>query len=158
MLCLLFTRSELPMNRLIVSVAALVIAATSSADAEGYFMMGAGAQTCAVLIKRQSQSSEPILPTWFAWAQGYMSGINRSANSGTFRDMSAIPLPDQKRAIRDYCAENPQANFRDGVAALFAKMPIIKPSGGLQKNGRHQPHRTPQGQRPVSSTGHLPAR
>jgi hypothetical protein len=63
---------------------------------------------------------------FYSWAQGYMSGINMSvlASQRPARELSG-EMNDQKRALRNYCADNPLRNYMDGVLDFYAKLPFM---------------------------------
>jgi hypothetical protein len=80
---------------------------------------------------------------FFSWAEGVMSGVNDALQDtiGKYRDLSSLPLAQQKEILRQYCLDNPNARYRDGVKLLMSKMTIVPtalpdaPAYPLQQQG-----------------------
>jgi hypothetical protein len=110
------------------SLAGAVVAAgvlTGAATAQPFVIMGTGAQSCSTFNERYKADPDATEATWFAWAQGYMSGLNRSKSRAGFRNLAGVSLERQKRLLRAYCADHREANYRDGISDLFSGMPQI---------------------------------
>ena len=89
-------------------------------------IMGAGAIPCAEFGQRIRNKTE-IEETFFAWGQGYMSGMNTMfdfAGADT-RDMNAISVTTQEDTVRSYCASHPLQRYADGVTELYLSLPTI---------------------------------
>jgi hypothetical protein len=109
----------------------LTVLSQQAAAAEGdqgelSLIMGAGALPCAEFGQR-IRNSETIEATFFAWGQGYMSGMNtmfQFAGSDT-RDMNAISVTTQEDRVRDYCASHPLQSYSNGVTELYLSLPKV---------------------------------
>jgi hypothetical protein len=85
---------------------------------------GAGTFTCAAFT--QASVNDPAgEPTYFTWAQGFMSGMDAAEliNSGQSANLSSEPLKEQERAVRRYCSDNPNKLYEQAVIALFRTLP-----------------------------------
>jgi hypothetical protein len=100
--------------------------AAAGEQGELSLIMGAGALPCAEFGQRLRNSVD-IEQTFFAWGQGYMSGMNTMfdfAGSDT-RDMNAISVSTQEERVRSYCASHPLQSYSDGVRELYLSLPIV---------------------------------
>ena len=107
----------------------LTVLSHQAAAAEGdqgelSLIMGAGALPCAEFGQR-IRNSETIEATFFAWGQGYMSGMNtmfQFAGSDT-RDMNAISVTRHEERVRDSWACHPLESYSNGVSVLYLSLP-----------------------------------
>jgi hypothetical protein len=87
----------------------LCISHASAADTNS---QGIGNRTCGEFASdyRVSPSIEKL---YFAWASGFISGINAAylLVSVTAKNTSSVSLDDQQQAIRKYCNDHPLAPY-----------------------------------------------
>jgi hypothetical protein len=92
--------------------------------AEQYQSMGAGTRSCAVFARTYKEKPKSADMIYFSWAQGYMSGVNRTAgaNNKDFRpaNLNAKSVGAQRKFIREFCDRNPLKDYREAVDALLA--------------------------------------
>ena len=107
------------MRRAILSLGFLLLSATA-ANA-GYASMGVGTVTCTVFMQQYTKNPSLAETVFFAWAQGYMSGLNEILlrQTGQTKDLQSMPLAEQKTRLRQYCAANPNGVFQTGARNLF---------------------------------------
>jgi hypothetical protein len=107
------------------TIAGLVVAVLASSQAlaqdEKATIVGAGVLTCSEFAQAYQQSPESTETYFFAWAQGYMTGLN--ASMLTQKNLRAWPLEKQKQHIRAFCDKRPLANIRDAATDLFTNLP-----------------------------------
>jgi hypothetical protein len=93
-----------------------------SAEGPKANIVGLGATTC-LAFNRDVQQNFRIQRDYFAWAQGFMSGILVRAPPGKDEGLELIPpwfsLQKQVEFLRDFCAKNPNKDYSDGVAELY---------------------------------------
>jgi hypothetical protein len=94
---------------------------SAAAANAGYSAMGVGTATCTVFMQQYTKNAGLAETVFFAWAQGYMSGLNEILlrQTGQTKDLQSVPLADQKARLRQYCAANPNATFQAGARDLF---------------------------------------
>jgi hypothetical protein len=90
--------------KLICSVAlvlAMLIEPTSSKAEYGF--AGVGAISCGKISQDYQSNPTGIETVMMTWAQGFMSGMNRGpqkgAQNGQYRDMAAMTIEAQQRAL-----------------------------------------------------------
>ena len=92
------------------------------AKAQSVKIVGIGASSCQFFLRETSGRPE-VEKNFFAWAQGYMSGLLLRAPPGKDEDLdlepAVYPLLKQARFLRDFCTRNPDADFSDGVNDLY---------------------------------------
>jgi len=85
-------------------------------------IVGLGAVTCEQFNSEVRQNFN-IQRDYFAWAQGFMSGLLMRASSETERNIdlnpTAFPLLKQVEFLREFCEQNSQKDYSDGVADLY---------------------------------------
>jgi hypothetical protein len=107
----------------------LATATISSACHADAIMSGAGTFTCGKFASDYAKHPEIVEDLYFAWAQGFMSGLNLDLASGVvngqkqFRDLDG-PIENQKSKIRIYCNAHPLAPFMDAVFDLIRSQPL----------------------------------
>jgi hypothetical protein len=99
----------------------------TAAHAEPSFYMGAGLLPCARFNQQLHATKLKATATenyYFAWAQGYMSGLNETleATIGRYRDLNSVSTDYQKQNLRTFCAKNPASMYREGIGALLNAM------------------------------------
>jgi len=112
-----------------VLVILLLIAPIEAGRAAPAAMGGPGAASCAEFA--QAYKSNPVAAGnfYFAWAQGYISGLNSIAlqTNQQFIDLAAMSFPDQQMFIRQYCDQHPLAAYVQGVLDLIERLPKRSP-------------------------------
>jgi hypothetical protein len=112
---------------------ALFFTFTAVAHAADFAADGPGAQTCtrflalwalspdATPADHQSNSVETIA---FAWAQGFMSGLNASRSDGMYAVLNAETVRDQEITLWNYCNAHPDDYYMKAVADLYKALPV----------------------------------
>jgi hypothetical protein len=104
----------------------LSVLSSTNATAQQYVSMGAGTKSCAVFARTYKEKPKSADTIYFSWAQGYMSGVNRTAgaDSKDFRpaNLNAMSVAAQQRFIREFCDRNPLKDYREAVDALLANI------------------------------------
>ncbi len=92
------------------------------AGAQTVKIVGIGASSCQYFL-RETNGKPEAEKNFFAWAQGYMSGLLLRAPPGKDEDLDlapdAYPLLKQAEFLRSFCTRNPDADFSDGVNDLY---------------------------------------
>ena len=92
------------------------------AHAQSVKIVGLGATTCARFLQ-EIDGKPQAEREYFAWAQGYMSGLLIRAPEGKDEDLDlmppAFPLLKQAEFLRGFCSQNIDADFTDGVNTLY---------------------------------------
>ena len=65
--------------------------------------------------------------SYFAWAQGFLSGHNFAVlayakNSSVAPDLKSLSLEEQQAFIRQYCDAHPLGSYMDAVLDLYWKL------------------------------------
>ena len=85
-------------------------------------IVGIGASSCARFLQ-EIEGNPGAERDYFAWAQGYMSGLLIRAPAGKDEDLDltppAFPLLKQAAFLRTFCATNRDADFSDAVNTLY---------------------------------------
>lgn len=104
-----------------VALAAIGLLAGES-HAQRVKIVGTGSATCAYYLQ-QLKAHPAIEPVYFAWAQGYMSGILVRAPAGVDEDLDLtppnFPIPAQAEFLRIWCSREPAKDFADAVQELY---------------------------------------
>jgi hypothetical protein len=108
-------------------LAASMLCMGTAAHAEPSFYRGAGLLLCARFNQQLNATKVKATATenyYFAWAQGYMSGLNETleATIGRYRDLNSVSTDYQKQSLRTFCAKNPASMYREGIGALLNAM------------------------------------
>jgi hypothetical protein len=107
----------------------LATATISSACHADAIMSGAGAFTCGKFASEYAKNPEQVEGLYFAWAQGFMSGLNLDLAAGVvngkkeFRDLEG-PIENQKSRMRIYCNAHPLAPFTEAIFDLIKSQPL----------------------------------
>lgn len=92
------------------------------AEAQSVKIVGIGASSCRSFLQQTTGKPE-IEKNFFAWAQGYMSGLLLRAPPGKDEDLDlapdVYPLLKQAEFLRSFCTRNPDSDFSDGVNDLY---------------------------------------
>lgn len=88
-------------------------------------IVGIGATICAQFASEAAQTPASQ-HTYFAWLQGYLSGIviarREGIDEGIDLNPADFPLAAQLHFVRDYCLAAPSASFPDAAEALFKEL------------------------------------
>lgn len=105
--------------------AALLLQASSQAQAQTARIVGLGATTCRG-FNEDVKSNANIRRDYLAWTQGFMSGILLGRPPGTDETLNLAPptfdLVQQLRFLEDYCASHDREDFADAVTALYKRL------------------------------------
>ncbi|WP_346364419.1 hypothetical protein [Bosea sp. (in: a-proteobacteria)] len=95
---------------------------SNQAGAQTVKIVGIGATSCQYFA-RETNGQPDVEKNFFAWAQGYMSGLLLRAPPGVDDDLdldpAVFPLLKQIEFLRNFCLRNPDADFSDGVYELY---------------------------------------
>src|SRR6516165_11258967 len=88
-------------------LAASMLCMGTAAHAEPSFYRGAGLLLCARFNQQLNATKVKATATenyYFAWAQGYMSGLNETleATMGRYRDLNSVSTDNQKQSLRTF--------------------------------------------------------
>jgi hypothetical protein len=118
---------SLTMRKLLLAAAMIGALIVPAAAEEKFSAMGAGWLSCTEFANayRRDRSVEGY---FFAWAQGYMSGLNdgRIERDAKPRQLNAISQRSQEQEVRMYCDDHPLAIYAQGVEKLFGSLPEIE--------------------------------
>jgi hypothetical protein len=96
--------------------------ATNVVFAQTANIVGLGATMCKD-VNREIHRNFHIQRDYFAWAQGFMSGILLRALPGTDERLELNPpqfsLQKQAEFLRSFCEKNPDKDYSDGVIELY---------------------------------------
>jgi hypothetical protein len=97
-------------------VAAVVLLAGSSAQTQTAKVVGIGASSCA-RFSNEIAGRPTVERDYFAWAQGFMSGLLMRATQGVDEKLDLAPpwfsLIKQAAFLRDYCSKKPNQGFAE---------------------------------------------
>lgn len=118
--------SDLSLRRILVTSELCAVAAgtlfVGQAEAQSVKIVGIGASSCQFFLQEINGKPE-VEKNFFAWAQGYMSGLLLRAPPGKDEDLDlepgVYPLLKQAEFLRGFCTRNPDADFSDGVNDLY---------------------------------------
>jgi hypothetical protein len=104
----------------------VILTAQAHADASS---MGIGVTSCGQFAKAYTDTGGKVEVIYFAWAQGYMSGRNRTSllEHGLSRDLQAKSTDSQEAFLRGYCDLHPLLRYWEAVETLFLELPSNKP-------------------------------
>ena len=108
--------------RCLLSILTLLMAAVDSAASATVNIVGLGATPCATFVI-EIERSPALQRDYFAWAQGFMSGVLIRAPTGIDQDLNLNPpafaLNQQVEFLREFCSTNPDRDYNDGVLELY---------------------------------------
>ena len=92
-------------------------------------MSGAGMSTCAEFARYYRKDPDLFESYYFAWAQGYMTGLNVAmlVAKKPMQDVEAWPVSKQRLHIRTFCDQRPLATFVEAAKSLFEALPKRPP-------------------------------
>jgi hypothetical protein len=110
----------------ILLLASLFLILVVPAESAEFVLMGRGAQTCGDFGSEYRIPPADTETDFFAWAQGYMSGMNigHSVHGGITKNLS-MPLEQEKSFLRTYCNEHPLADYENAVSTLYFRLPDL---------------------------------
>jgi hypothetical protein len=90
--------------------------------------MGNGVVSCAEFADQYNTSPRIVETAYFAWAQGFMSGMNAFASGAHMspRELRGMSSEAQERFIRAYCASHPLEEYFRAVLKLYGSLPFEK--------------------------------
>jgi hypothetical protein len=95
------------------------------ASAQKVNIVGLGAASCAHYI-RDIEKNPNLQRDYFAWAQGFMSGIILRSPPGVDEKLNlnppTFPLLKQIEFIRVSCTSNPSQDYSDAVTFLYRRL------------------------------------
>lgn len=98
-----------------------LLATTSVAEEEVGTIAGAGWVSCGEYAQRYQRNPTGTEDYVYAWAQGYMSGLNYA---GAIRkNLRGMSIDKQKEHIRAFCDQRPLANVVMAIRDLFERLP-----------------------------------
>lgn len=109
--------------RFLLVVASIILGSgiSGAQEEEKGTIAGAGWVSCAEFAQSYQRAPETTEDYFYAWAQGYMSGLNRA--SGERKNLRGWTIARQKQHIRTYCDQRPLANVVAAVQNVFDNLP-----------------------------------
>ena len=105
---------------LTIAFIALGCGMTTSQEEKGT-IAGAGWVSCAEFAQKYQIDPGYTEEYFYAWAQGYMSGLNQAVLQR--KNLRGWQIAQQKQHIRAYCNEHPLANVVAAVQDVFNNLP-----------------------------------
>ena len=110
---------------LVILCSAIWLGGAQNTSGQAVAIVGTGAARCSTYLDQIAKN--PLYEReYFAWAQGFMSGLVMGAPSGKHENLQLnppqFPVREQFAFLREYCATRYEQGFTDGVIALFAKL------------------------------------
>src|SRR5215204_7169260 len=106
----------------VIVATGLLDAYLSPSKAQNVKIVGIGATQCEKYLAKVD-GNVVAEREYFAWAQGYMSGLLIRAPAGKDEDLNLepaeFPLLKQAAFLRTFCQTDPSADFSDGIHALY---------------------------------------
>lgn len=99
----------------------------TAAHAISFNSAGAGLMSCSIFAKAYEQDPNTTEQFYFAWAQGFMTGVNAPRIAPQQKNLGGMSTPDQKRAIRMFCETHPLRDYSDAVFELWQSLPPMTP-------------------------------
>ncbi len=101
---------------------AIVALIATAAVAQTAKIVGLGAAMCRQ-FNHDVEGNFSIQRDYFAWAQGFMSGVLMRAPLSVDDELdvnpTSFPLLKQVEFLRSFCERNPDKSYTDGVEALY---------------------------------------
>ena len=98
-----------------------LLSTTSIAEEEFGTIAGAGWVSCAEYAEKYQRDPKGTEEYFYAWAQGYMSGVNQV--SLIRKNLRGWSITKQKDHIRAFCDQRPLANVVIAIQDLFDQLP-----------------------------------
>jgi hypothetical protein len=103
----------------------IFLLAATCAQAQTAKIVGIGASSCAH-FNEETARSPSTQRDYFAWAQGFMSGVELRAPLGQDEKLDlappSFPLNKQAAFLREFCSKNSSQNFADAVLELYLRL------------------------------------
>jgi hypothetical protein len=123
------------MRRTIITLAMVLICSVANAQQDNRppaSAVGSGVSSCAEFAEEYRQSPREVEVVYFAWAQGYMTGLNvmsagqnQNQNIMPFiRDLLAKRPIEQQQYIRFWCSQHPLSSYLEAVFDLWGSLPL----------------------------------
>lgn len=113
-----------------ILIAAMIGAVTANSAIAGGPQYGLGIKSCAEFARLYAVNPEPTETLYFAWAEGFMSGINAEALSEHLaaRDIEGgdETAAQYKLIIRSYCNAHPLASYSAAVIDLYGTLSLSR--------------------------------
>jgi hypothetical protein len=105
----------------------VLLVAVPARAATDYPLMGIGLGSCSLFASQYRQWGATIETSYFAWAQGFMSGLNMAGPRAGHeaRNLKAIAVEEQEARLRSYCDQHPGGDYIDAVIDLYGSLPRI---------------------------------
>jgi hypothetical protein len=112
--------------RFVWMVGAVIVSMLGVAQAASDFV-GGGAAPCSLFVKMNKGNPEMTGLVYQSWLQGYFTGVNTVLGSqGKPRfDLSALKDISHNEFMGTYCAEHPNADYKDGALELMGRLPRV---------------------------------
>ena len=109
----------------VVVIVAMHVAGIGDLTAQTAKIAGLGAARCDVFTA-DTEQTPAMHRDYFAWAQGFMSGVLISqppdVDDGVDLVPHSLPLVQQVEWLRQYCRANPGQDFTDAVLSLYKRL------------------------------------
>jgi len=115
------------MRNLAAIVAVLILIVPSVANAETFNGMGMGLRTCGQFAQDYRSNPQQAEADYTGWMGGYLTGRNmqRQAFGYPTADLGGMTLEQKMGFMREWCQENPLAQYSLGVQYLFELLPTV---------------------------------
>ena len=104
---------------------ALCTGSVGATKANDTLYMGLGAQTCVQFNNDYRIATEEVGFAYFAWAQGFLSGMNYQLMQPYDKwnvNLGLISIKDEWQLIRNYCTEHPFESYYDAVRDVYKRV------------------------------------
>lgn len=107
-----------------------LISQFATAKAAEMDTMGVGVSTCAAFATKMRKDPVVVENWYFAWAQGYMSGLNAGSKAAPKelknpRDLGGKSTKEEMSLIRQFCDQHPLLDYVEAAHALFLSLPEL---------------------------------
>jgi len=110
-------------------LAMVIVATAASADDTGA-AYGLGVHSCGEFAKLYAANPNITENTYFAWAEGFMSGLNASALADNFPhrriEGGNASMQSYLLSIRTYCDAHPLSPYYGAVVNLYNSLPSVR--------------------------------
>lgn len=119
------SKPHAPLVGIRIMALAASILSTQHAQAQLAKVVGIGASSCAHFNEEIARSPNTERD-YFAWAQGFMSGVLIAGPKGVDEGLDLSPpsftLNQQAAFLRSYCSSKPNQGFVEGVLELYVQL------------------------------------
>jgi hypothetical protein len=110
---------------LLVGALLACLSGSQAGSAQPVEIAGVGVTRCHE-FNQQVDRDPAVEDYYFAWAQGFMSGVLLRGRPGQDESLTLVPSqlpPEQQRQfLRDYCKRNPLRYYFHATAALYQRL------------------------------------